>query len=748
MKRNVYVLVSMLLVCLSPLSMRAIGSTPTNNNANTALVTGCEGITITGGAGSIILGGLGTYSHIQVFTPGFATQVFNQEISTSSLTVPISAAGNYIVKVWSNPNPAAFCENNFPVTVGGGGGTPPVAVNDNVSTPQGTPISIAVLNNDNVNGALQSLTIMTNPLNGTASVNGNNILYTPRAGFSGTDAFMYKISNGNGTSSATVTITVPAQGQPPVAVNDNVSTPQGTPIAIAVLNNDNVNGALQSLTIMTNPLNGTASVNGNNIVYTPRAGFSGTDAFMYKISNGNGTSSATVTITVPAQGQPPVAVNDNATTNQNTSVTIPVLNNDNVNGALQIFVIMSNPANGTAVVNGSNIVYTPRAGFCGNDAFTYKINNGIGSSIATVNVTVNCPVDPCANDVTPPSITCPANMTKNPTDGKSCWTNITWSTPKATDNCSTPTVRQIAGPTSGSCIGYGVSTVTYQATDARGNTSTCSFTITINRPACNNPYIEFKNNTNCGLYIYCVDRYGRRTYHRSLKSGAWCSLSTAVGSKWLMCRNDGLVVHECVATSVCQQYCTATGCSTGHWLSTNDATTMNARAEVNRVQIGFVNNTGHKNDYFRVEKLSDVTGNFEKLETINNKATSTENEYYTTYDNEPSEGENTYRVVVNYVDGTNSTSAAQTVKFNGTSDIRLYPNPATDVVGIDLSKYKGQAVTVVLYNQFGQQVLTQQVEKATGTLNLDVSQNTTGNYRIRVVSKGKKDVIKQLHITK
>jgi hypothetical protein len=750
--KNYYILLAMLMVCFTPLSMQAIGTTPMgSNNTNPAIVAGCDGVTITGGSSSITVTGLGSYSHIQVFTPDFASQVFNQEIRTSSITVPVSA-GSYMVKVWSNPDPSAFCENNFPVTVGGGGGggNAPVANNDNATTPQNTPVTITPLSNDGVNGTLQNITIKSQPANGSVALNGNNFVFTPNAGFTGTTTFTYCFTTSNGTSNtATVTVNVAGGGQAPLANNDNATTPQNTPVTITPLSNDAVNGTLQSVTIKSQPANGSVSLNGNNFVFTPNAGFSGTTTFTYCFKTSNGTSNtATVTVNVAAPVPLPVANNDNATTNQNNSVTISVLNNDNINGTLQIFVIMSNPANGTAVVNGNNIIYTPRAGFCGNDAFTYKINNGAGSSIATVNVTVNCPVDPCDNDVTPPVISCPSNMTKTPTNGGNCWTNITWSAATATDNCSTPSVRQISGPASGSCIGYGVSTITYKATDAKGNTSTCSFTVTIDRPACNNPVIEFKNSTGCVLYLYCLDNWGRRIYHRTINSGYWCSMSTSAGQRWLLCRRDGLVVRDYVAGSTCQQYCMVTSCSSGHWLAANDAITMEAKAEVNRVEIGFVNNTGFKNDYFTVEKLSSVTGEFEKLETVDNKSTSLDNEYYTTYDNDPSEGENTYRVKVSYLDGTSAISAAQTAKFKGVSDIRMYPNPAVHVVGIDLSKYKGQAVTIALYNQFGQQVLTQQVEKASGTVNLDISQTPMGNYMIRVVSKGRKDALQQLHIAK
>jgi Lectin C-type domain/Secretion system C-terminal sorting domain len=187
----------------------------------------------------------------------------------------------------------------------------------------------------------------------------------------------------------------------------------------------------------------------------------------------------------------------------------------------------------------------------------------------------------------------------------------------------------------------------------------------------------------------------------------------------------------------------------GSYLAVKDQISVDASAELSRTRISWTNNTGFKNDYFTVEKANQVSGNFEKLAIVNNKYSTDINEFYTVYDEAPEEGDNTYRVRVDYVDGTSKISDLKTVNYKGLAEIRLYPNPANELVGVDLSKYKGQAVTISMYNQFGQQVLTRQVEKVSGeTISLDISQNQAGNYLIRVVAKGRKDAVKQLHITK
>src|SRR5512145_1686897 len=52
--------------------------------------------------------------------------------------------------------------------------------------------------------------------------------------------------------------------------------------------------------------------------------------------------------------------------------------------------------------------------------------------------------------------------------------------PGGTNNCPGATTTQIAGLASGSTFPVGVTTNTFQVTDAAGNTATCSFTVTVN----------------------------------------------------------------------------------------------------------------------------------------------------------------------------------------------------------------------------------------------------------------------------
>ncbi|MEH0153092.1 family 10 glycosylhydrolase [Limibacter armeniacum] len=105
-------------------------------------------------------------------------------------------------------------------------------------------------------------------------------------------------------------------------------------------------------------------------------------------------------------GSTPVANADNVTTNEDNSVVINVLSNDDpVEGTLvaSSVTVVTTPAHGSAVVNTStgSISYTPAANYFGNDTFTYKVSNteSLTSSPATVSITVNAVNDePTAAD--------------------------------------------------------------------------------------------------------------------------------------------------------------------------------------------------------------------------------------------------------------------------------------------------------------------------------------------------------------
>jgi PKD repeat protein len=100
----------------------------------------------------------------------------------------------------------------------------------------------------------------------------------------------------------------------------------------------------------------------------------------------------TFTINVAPNPEPPLAVDDTATTPEDTPVTTEnVLANDtDANGDTLSIAGFTQPANGTVTKNNNNtFTYTPAANFNGADTFTYTVRDPGGlTDTATVTVTV------------------------------------------------------------------------------------------------------------------------------------------------------------------------------------------------------------------------------------------------------------------------------------------------------------------------------------------------------------------------
>ena len=181
-------------------------------------------------------------------------------------------------------------------------------------------------------------------------------------------------------------------------------------------------------------------------------------------------------------------------------------------------------------------------------------------------------------------------------------------------------------------------------------------------------------------------------------------------------------------------------------LSKNILLDINAFAEAQRAQIQWINNTGSFNDFFTVEKRNNVSGNFEKIETVNSKPTE-ENEVYSIYDNAITEGDNTYRVQLTMFDGQVKTSAVKTLTYQNLNDVRIFPNPASDFIDVDLKSYEGKKVTLYIYNQVGKLIQTQQIERASATpIHLDMDKQSSGQMLLRVTAEGRKEVTKKFVI--
>jgi len=358
----------------------------------------------------------------------------------------------------------------------------PVAVADTVSTPYGTKATFDAVANDSGTGI--SITSVGKAGHGTANLNSDGTLsYTPAAGWAGSDAFIYTITDAFGrtaTTTVTVTTQLPAA---PAAKDDTASTPYGTDAIVTVLGNDSGTGI--SVTSVVDPPHGSVVINADGtLTYTPDAGWAGDDTFTYTITDAfDRTATASVTATT-AQPPAPFTGDDVYSTAYQTALTVAapgLLGNDSGTGV----TVTSNttPGHGTASVqaNGS-LTYTPAAGWAGGDSFIYTIIDAFGrTATATVIVTTAVPGGPVAaadNEFTPYGTKITFDAIGNDSGTGISITSV------GTAGHGTPTLNADGTISYTPAAGWvGADAFTYTITDAFGRTSTTTVTVTTQLPA-------------------------------------------------------------------------------------------------------------------------------------------------------------------------------------------------------------------------------------------------------------------------
>ncbi|MDU8913718.1 Ig-like domain-containing protein, partial [Aestuariicoccus sp. MJ-SS9] len=144
-------------------------------------------------------------------------------------------------------------------------------------------------------------------------------------------SLMVSDANGN-TSAVSADVTITGVNDPPVAIDDAVTTDEDSAVVVNVQANDSDVDLGDTLTTVavTDPANGSVAINGDGTVtYTPDPNYFGTDSFTYTIEDEAGaTSSATVSLTVTPVNDPPVAIDDAVTTDEDSAVVVNVQAND------------------------------------------------------------------------------------------------------------------------------------------------------------------------------------------------------------------------------------------------------------------------------------------------------------------------------------------------------------------------------------------------------------------------------------
>lgn len=113
-----------------------------------------------------------------------------------------------------------------------------------------------------------------------------------------------------------------------------------------------------------------------------------------------------------------------------------------------------------------------------------------------------------------PQINCPSDITN-------CASTISWDAPTASDACGIASVSQTGGPATGSTLAMGSHTISYEAMDNHGNSSSCSFTVTranLSVAIAGNPKVYLGYGPACTL-LYADVNGGNPPYNYSWSAG-------------------------------------------------------------------------------------------------------------------------------------------------------------------------------------------------------------------------------------
>jgi hypothetical protein len=192
----------------------------------------------------------------------------------------------------------------------------------------------------------------------------------------------------------------------------------------------------------------------------------------------------------------------------------------------------------------------------------------------------------------------------------------------------------------------------------------------------------------------------------------------------------------------------ARSCNTTYSSASQAIFEFNAKADYKVAKLQWVSNGGLNNDFYGVEK-ADEKGEFKQIGIVNANTANDAPTVFDFTDANPTEGDNFYRIKTVDNGGKETLSSIKTVNFSNIGDAKVFPNPANDVLNIDLKAFEGRAVGIQVYNAMGKLILVQQVEKAgSSPIQVSTSDMPVGSYLVRLLPEGKREVTKQVKIAR
>jgi len=277
----------------------------------------------------------------------------------------------------------------------------------------------------------------------------------------GTTTVVFTVSDPSANANTcSFTVTIEDNETPTISCPANVTADNDAGNCTAALTiatpttSDNCSGIAST----TNDFNNTTNASGTYSEGTTTVTFTATD-------NAGNTATCSFDVTVNDAEDPTISCpasitqdTDNGACTAAVTVALPTTS-DNCSGAT-----VTNSFNNTTNASGTYSAGTTTASFTITD---------VGGNTATCSFMVTI------NDNEDPSISCPASVTQAAAGGCSALIGI--SAPTVSDNCTVASYSNDMnnGTNASDIYSVGTTTVTFTATDDSGNTTTCSFDVTI-----------------------------------------------------------------------------------------------------------------------------------------------------------------------------------------------------------------------------------------------------------------------------
>jgi hypothetical protein len=527
-------------------------------------------------------------------------------------------------------------------------------------------------------------------LNGGASPNSKAFAFkwTAPATAAGNVTFYYAglAANGNGTDDtgdntyAGSKVFSPQTAVPTVLTLNcptdiNLTAAVGTTSAVANYTAPVATSTCTTGTVTTSKSSGLAS----------GATFSvGTNAVCYTATDGCGnTKNCCFNVVVTAAAASVV------TLNCPTTVTIAA-----VVGATSAVANYTAPV-GTSTCATGTVTTTKASGLASGAAFPIGTNAVCYTATDGCGTTKNCCFNVVVTSAAPAvlSLNCPGDMSVIAAMGATS-AIVSYTDPVATSTCATGavTMRKISGLASGAAFPIGTSLVCYTATDGCGNIKNCCISVTVSsgatNVACNSIRIEDDENA---IKIMKLPRVG-----------------TTVAIK----------ITNTVTNAVAFQ------CTSNCALSKGTVKVKNLPLGIYSVQIDLTQNGVPLCSKTIVVKVQEEERNDDDdLRTNTNSSVFAANTKETAAELQD--------MVILY--------APSTAKSNQAKAFGLFPNPALDVVNVDMKAFNGQSVKLLIVNQLGQIVKTQWIQAATtAPVSVSLENIMDGFYTVTLLSNGER----------